>query len=516
MVKIMKVTKKQSTTETAAVAVYEDDPPDGGWGWVVVVAAHLALLFSQGSLTGFGPFIIRLREYFECGAGEIAGVSGTALFVTLATGPISSALNSCFGCRAVVMAGGLVSTIGTVISSFATEISHLYVTYGVITGFGYGLVATPSVAFIARYFKKRYALANGIVFSAFGIGWIALPQLYQLFINHFGWRQAMMFLAALDLQICVCGALFRPPPQKRTIRVEPVVSSAAANTTQDLSLVITLTPTLLPIDYIRDKNALKDAQPTNSRLRAAFYFTKYLQTLRKSKCCHFFTKMIEFSLFTNANFVLMAIAYFIIAIGFYPTILFLVARAESFGIPYPLPTTLMTITGTVSLLGRASHGCLVDLGAMTPVRATASSLLVCGLVNIFSVFVRRYIGLACLYGVFGLANGVYHPLLAVTLKLFVGVSKLPAALGFCNLCHGIGALIGPPIAGWILDQSHNYNFCYLFSGIILVLSAVMLFVAPYTVERCRRQRCERNSKKPEQSSISGSPVEVVFDVVTTL
>ncbi|XP_070539481.1 monocarboxylate transporter 3-like [Ptychodera flava] len=407
---------------------------------------EILLCACSGSLTGFGPFVVSLKEHFSTGVGKVAGISGTALFVTLATGPISSALNSYLGCRVVVISGGIIATLGTVGSSFATQLSHLYIAYGVVTGFGYGLVATLSVAFIARYFKRRYALANGIVFSAFAVGWIALPQLYQIFIDRFGWRNAMRFLAALNFQICISGAFFRPPPQKKLLDQEGDRATATLEFSRVFEQMVNNSPHVPSIGFEINHRGYTCENANNQRRKLLFNMQS-LQTFKRSKVFKILSKIIDFTLFCNPKFVLMTVAYFTIAIGFYPTILFLVARVESFGVPYPLPTTLMTVTGAISLVGRAGHGFLIDVGLTTPVRATALGLFLCGLVDIVSIFIERYIGLACLYGIFGLANGLYHPLLAVTLKDFVGVKKFPAALGFCNLCHGIGALVGPPIAG---------------------------------------------------------------------
>ncbi|XP_077865306.1 monocarboxylate transporter 12-like [Saccoglossus kowalevskii] len=514
---IMRIKKKTvtKTTLSTPTILYEDDPPDGGWGWVVVMAAHFALLLSQGSLTGFGPFIVNLQLHFGCGASEIAGVSGTALFVTLATGPVASALNCWFGCRVVVMAGGIISTIGIFISSLAIDVSHLYVSYGIVTGFGYGLVSTPSVAFIARYFKRKYALANGIVFSGFAIGWIALPQVYQLLINQFGWRNALMCVGAMDAHICICGALFRPPPQRIITGGEHILDSDtdeergpdAALTWNDVN--VTLNPAF---DAQLQNNVTVPTEIVVEEIRNVHCCS--CVNFKDTQCCKFLSNFIDFALFCNPLFILMAVAYFVIAVGFYPTVLFLVPRAESFGIPYPLPTTLMTITGAVSLIGRAGHGVVIDSGLLSSARALAISIFICGFINILSYFCEKYTGLAILYGVFGLANGVYHPLLAVTLKDFVGVAKLPSALGFCNLCHGLGALIGPPITGWIFDNSQDYRYCYCFSGLILCLSALLLFSGPILIRRRSAREIKLTEQTPEYATDSDStPVLQLVTVV---
>jgi len=45
-----------------------------------------------------------------------------------------SALTAVFGMRAVIMAGTLLSAAGIGLSSLVTEIWHLYITFGLLTG----------------------------------------------------------------------------------------------------------------------------------------------------------------------------------------------------------------------------------------------------------------------------------------------------------------------------------------------------------------------------------------------
>lgn len=55
---------------------------------------------------------------------------------SLPTGPVSSILVSRFGCRPVMLMGGLLASAGMVLASFATRLLELYLTAGVLTGEG--------------------------------------------------------------------------------------------------------------------------------------------------------------------------------------------------------------------------------------------------------------------------------------------------------------------------------------------------------------------------------------------
>lgn len=52
----------------------------------------------------------------------------------LVAGPLCSILVNRFGCRPVMMVGGLFASLGMIMASFATSIIHIYLCIGVITG----------------------------------------------------------------------------------------------------------------------------------------------------------------------------------------------------------------------------------------------------------------------------------------------------------------------------------------------------------------------------------------------
>ena len=59
---------------------------------------------------------------------------GTDVFPIMITGPLVSALLVTIGARMVMIVGAFLVTIGTITSSHATEIWHLYLTFSVIIG----------------------------------------------------------------------------------------------------------------------------------------------------------------------------------------------------------------------------------------------------------------------------------------------------------------------------------------------------------------------------------------------
>ncbi len=115
-----------------------------------------------------------------------------------------------FGCRAVCMLGGVVSCLALLLSARCSSVPLLALTYGVMGGFGLGLVYLPSVAAVGYYFERRRALATGVAVCGSGVGTFAFAPLAAALLPAYGWRGANVIFAGLCLNCCVFGALMRP------------------------------------------------------------------------------------------------------------------------------------------------------------------------------------------------------------------------------------------------------------------------------------------------------------------
>ncbi|NXS70643.1 MOT13 protein, partial [Pandion haliaetus] len=139
-------------------------------------------------------------------------------------GPLGSALSTRFGARPVAMVGGFLSGLGLFLGAFATHMTHLYLSVGLLAGLGWALVFTPSLGTVGRYFPAQRALVTGLVVSGASVSGLALGPLVPLLLDTYGWRGALLLLAAISFNLVAAGALLRPlpvpgeslgPPQER-------------------------------------------------------------------------------------------------------------------------------------------------------------------------------------------------------------------------------------------------------------------------------------------------------------
>uniref|UniRef100_A0AAQ4Q9A9 Solute carrier family 16 member 3 n=1 Tax=Gasterosteus aculeatus aculeatus TaxID=481459 RepID=A0AAQ4Q9A9_GASAC len=190
-------------------AVVDDGPPgvkapDGGWGWAVLAGGFVITGFSYAFPKAVSVFFKELIREFDVGYSDTAWISSILLAMLYGTGPLCSVLVNRFGCRPVMMVGGLFASLGMILASFATSIIHIYLCTGVITGLG-----------LALNFQQR-PLANGLAAAGSPVALCCLSPLGQILQDKYGWRGGFLILGGILLNCCACGALMRPllPPKK--------------------------------------------------------------------------------------------------------------------------------------------------------------------------------------------------------------------------------------------------------------------------------------------------------------
>ncbi|XP_038182807.1 monocarboxylate transporter 13 isoform X1 [Arvicola amphibius] len=186
------------------------EPPDGGWGWMVVLSAFFQSALVFGVLRSFGVFFVEFVAAFEEQAARVSWIASIGIAVQQFGSPIGSALSTKLGPRPVVMTGGILAALGMLLASFATSLTHLYLSIGLLSGSGWALTFTPTLACLSRYFSRRRSLAMGLALTGVGLSSFAFAPLFQWLISSYAWRGALLLVSALSLHLMACGALLRP------------------------------------------------------------------------------------------------------------------------------------------------------------------------------------------------------------------------------------------------------------------------------------------------------------------
>lgn len=220
---------KGTIDEDGSSCDYHDlpPPPDGGYGWVIVFASFMCNLIVDGIGYTFGVFQREFINYYGESAGKTAWVGSLLAGMYLSVGPLVSALTNKFGCRAVCVAGSFISTVAFVLSTFSPNITVLMITYGVMGGFGFGLIYLPAVVCVGYYFETKRSLATGIAVCGSGVGTFAFAPLATILLENFDWKGANLILAGLILNCAIFGALMRPLEYPKKSSVKPLLQRMA-------------------------------------------------------------------------------------------------------------------------------------------------------------------------------------------------------------------------------------------------------------------------------------------------
>ncbi|CAI9737217.1 Hypothetical predicted protein [Octopus vulgaris] len=140
----------------------QPEPPDGGWGWVVCLAAACNSFTVVFLTNPAGILLIGLRRTFQDPVSKLSLISGLLSGLSMLSAPIASILLNYLSHRTVLILSGLIAFTGAILGAFSTSLDMMIVTYGLITGVAIGMIYFTSHVITGLYFKKKRALALGI------------------------------------------------------------------------------------------------------------------------------------------------------------------------------------------------------------------------------------------------------------------------------------------------------------------------------------------------------------------
>ena len=209
---------------------------DTPYAWVVVWATFACLALIFGVSYSFAAFFASFSTEFSAQRADVSWVFGLSGFVYFVMGALGGILADRFGPRGVCSAGMVLIALGLWVTSGATSLQSVYVSYGLLVGLGIAFVYTPSIANVQPWFTARRGLAGGIASSGVGAGTLVVPVVVAYAMGHMPWREAMQSLA---LGVLLAGLL-----ASSLLKKAPTAPAAQVSATAGLSLRETLrTPT---------------------------------------------------------------------------------------------------------------------------------------------------------------------------------------------------------------------------------------------------------------------------------
>lgn len=438
---------KVSVPEQIAVAPGAEEPefvhPEGGWGWVVMLAA----MWCNGSVFGiqnaFGIlFLSLLREFGSEQDDDLrfktAWVGSLSMGMIFFCSPIVSIFTDILGCRVTAVGGAAVGLVGLLASSFVTSLGPMYFTYGIVFACGCSFAYQPSLVILGHYFKKRLGLVNGIVTAGSSIFTITLPFVLSGLLEKAGLQNTMRVLCILMFVLMLAGFTYKP---------------------------------LMPV------------KPSSNG---------------PGKCPPM-KEIFNLNIWKSLGYRIWAFGIPAALYGYFVPYVHLMKHVEErFGQDANKEVLLMCI-GVTSGVGRLIFGRVADyVQGVNKVYLQVTSFVVIGLMSMMIPLCHVFGGLIAVCLLMGLFDGCFICIMAPIAFELVGSKDVSQAIGFLLGLMSVPMTVGPPIAGFLRDRLGDYNVSFYLAGIPPIVGGAVLCLIPWVeARRKRREKEEALSKEQD-------------------
>lgn len=383
--------------------------------WTYVILGIIIMMF-LGTVYSYSVFRLSLENIFNIGSAEsgmpyMTALAFYALFMFL-TGKYLERFNP----RTIILAGGFLVSLGWILSSFATNIVMLTITYGCVSGAGVGIAYGVPMTVVAKWFPKEKGLAVGMVLIGFGLSPLITAPLARALVEYYGVLTAFLVL----------GIGF------------------------GIALPFLSYPFKYPIELdIKNMKSIPIVQGS----------TKNFRTKEMIKSKSFKGLYLNFIIGTMIGLMLIGMTT---SVG-----------VEFIGIEHNEVIQLMVVFAVFNGLGRPTFGWLTDrltskkamLLSYSLILLSATLLIVAGQNNKLIYIISFSVFWFNLGGWLAIAP-------ASTLRLY-GIKNYSQNYGLVFTAYGIGAITGVSTSGLLLDIHKNYYFVFYYTISLCILGVLL-------------------------------------------
>ncbi|CAH2252152.1 monocarboxylate transporter 10 [Pelobates cultripes] len=427
------------------------EPPEGGWGWIVMLAA----MWCNGSVFGIQNacgvmFVSLIKEFGSEGDEQLifktAWVSSLSMGMIFFCSPVVSIFTDVFGCRVTAVSGAAVGIIGLLSSSFVSSLGPLYFTYGILFACGCSFAYQPSLVILGHYFKKRLGLVNGIVTAGSSLFTVSLPFILRYMLDVIGLFNTLRVLCVLMLILMLAGFTYKP-----------------------------LVPRRGDLQFKRN---------------GKFHFPS----------C---SKLFNFSIFKIKSYSIWAFGIPAALFGYFVPYVHLMKHVkERLGEDVNEEILLLCI-GVTSGVGRLIFGRVADyIPGVKKVYLQVISFFFIGLMSMMIPVCHNFGGLIAVCLFMGLFDGCFICIMAPIAFELVGAENVSQAIGFLLGFMSIPMIVGPPVAGILRDKIGYYDVAFYLAGIPPIIGGAILCLIPWIHERTLKENAKSLEVDTEEKMLN--------------
>ncbi|GFO48614.1 monocarboxylate transporter 10 [Plakobranchus ocellatus] len=349
---------------------------------------------------------------------------------------IASIVSDRIGIRITGIFGGVLAFVGIFSSAFVEDLMLLYLTYGLILGFGFAFVYAPSLVILGHYFRRHLGIVNGLVtFGSSGVT-IMMTMVLPEMLSALSIRKTFFVLSGLVSLLVFCPLTWKP-----------IFHRAGAATGASQAALSTMS-----IDMLQS---------------------------RCSDCMRFTRKYLNVRIWSNKGYVVWALASGISLLGYFVPFVHL-PKYVSDTFPDNDAKFLIMCLSITSGFARVIVGKIADFKWANRVRLQQLAFFLLGAATLCLPWSPTFVGLIILCLVMGVCDGAFICLLGPIAFDIVGEKGAAQALGFLFGIFSIPMTAGPPIAGLLYDYFGTYKIAFHLAGIPPIVGCFLMFFIPKT------------------------------------
>jgi OFA family oxalate/formate antiporter-like MFS transporter len=322
-------------------------------------------------------------------------------------------LQDVFGPRLAASIGGTLFGLGLIASAWVTSPLGVVLTYGAMGGIGLGMCYASATPASVKWFPPaKRGMITGIVVSGVGMASVYTAPLTNWLLEMHGLSNTFLYLGIAALILMVGFAQFlKNPPDAAAA---PAAQTVSATPSESAWRQTIQTPSFYKLWLMYGFSA-----------SAGMMMISHLATIAKTQ-----------AQWEN---------------GFY----------------------LVALLALFNTIGRIAAGYWSDSFGYTRTMLVVFCLQALNML-LFSFYVTPML-LAIGTAFTGLSYGALFSLFPAATADYYGVKNLGVNYGMVFTAWGLAGIIGPLVAGWVVDTTGSYNLSYIFCAALLVLAAGLSF-----------------------------------------
>jgi MFS transporter, OFA family, oxalate/formate antiporter len=348
--------------------------------------------------------------------------------------PFQAYLVDRFGPRALIAIGALMSGGSWVLSAWVSNIWALYFTYGVLGGFGTGIIYVGIIGLMVRWFPDRRGLATGLAAAGYGFGAIFTSFPIDSMIKSSGYAHTLVVWGIIQGVIGIVAAQWlRTPPENYRA---PGPTAAAATTGAQTG---------------------RSYSPREMLQNPIFYLLFVMMSMMS----------------TSGLMVVSNVGPFAKEFGVADMLVFGMAAL-------PLSLTLSRFTNGLT---RPFFGWVSDHIGRESTMALAFSLEAAAILVLFA-FIDRPALFVVLTGLVFFGWGEIFSLFPSTLTDTFGPKYAATNYGFLYIAQGVGSILGGPAAAFLKQTTGSWTVVFIIVAALDIITALLAV----TVLRAMRRK----------------------------